>query len=420
MKIYNTLSKHIEDVTSLYKDNKVGFYACGPTVYDYAHLGHFRRYLMDDVLRRVLKQQGFEVTYVMNITDVGHLVTDADTGEDKVEKAAREKKMTASELAKMYEADFWLQFDRLGIAKPNIVCRATEHITEQIEQIKQLEKKGFVYEIPGDGLYFDTSKDPSYGELAGLSEAQLRGGARVEVVKGKRQAADFALWKFSPANEQRQMEWDSPWGKGFPGWHIECSAMSTKYLGSQFDIHSGGIDHIPVHHTNEIAQAENATGRRPFVRYWVHHNFLRVEGQKMSKSLGNFLRLDDVLDREISPMSLRLLFYSAHYRDELNFTWDSLAAAQKGYEKLSRKCHQLSQTSEWETWEAVPLSETAPLEDEVKKLYDQFLNFLTDDLKVPQALAIMWKTLKLTNQPSALPALKSMLVLLGITVLSQK
>lgn len=407
MQLYNTLTRSIEKVTSLSKQNTIGVYACGPTVYDFAHIGHMRKYTMDDVLVRTLRASGFAVTHVMNITDVGHLVSDADTGEDKMEKGARRTGKTVWAVAAFYEEDFWRKLSHMQIVPPDVSCRATEHIAEQIAQVQQLETQGFTYTIPGDGVYFDTSKDPHYGELARLKKEQLLEGARIGVVEGKRNPSDFALWKFSPADEQRQMEWESPWGVGFPGWHIECSAMSMKYLGEQFEIHTGGIDHIPVHHANEIAQAENATGKRPFVRIWVHHNFLRVDGQKMSKSLQNFYTLDDVEARGFAPLALRLLFLQSHYRDELNFTWESLAGAQKGWEKLQRKLGLLLQEAGFSS-----LTEVPEVEDESESLVE-FQALLADDLKTAQAVAALWKFLKRATA-SDLPVLLAMLDQLGL------
>jgi cysteinyl-tRNA synthetase len=240
-------------------------------------------------------------------------------------------------VAEQFENYFWHSLDLMGVAKPDVSCRATDHIESQLDMVKTLEKKGFTYVIEGDGVYFDTSKLEDYGKLARLKLDELKEGARVEMVAGKRQASDFALWKFERPGENRAMVWPSPWHeRSFPGWHIECSAMSMEYLGEQFEIHTGGIDHIPVHHTNEIAQAEAATGKKPFVKIWVHHNFLQVEGEKMSKSLGNIFTVDDVVKRGFEPMALRLLFLSGHYRSEMNFTWDNLAGSQKAWEKLKK------------------------------------------------------------------------------------
>ncbi len=385
MKLYNTLSRTIEDFAPITPPS-VGLYACGPTVYDFAHIGHARKYAMDDVLIRTLKHAGFQVQHVMNITDVGHLVSDDDSGEDKMEKGAKKYGKTVWEVAKEFEDFFWKTLDAMNVVHPDVSCRATDHIPEQIELIKRLETKGFTYTIE-DGVYFDTSKFPNYGELARLDPDKLKAGARVEMVEGKKHATDFALWKLSPKNEKRQMEWESPWGMGFPGWHIECSAMSMKYLGEQFDIHTGGIDHIPIHHTNEIAQAEAATGKHPFVRYWVHHNFLRVDSEKMSKSLGNFFTIDDITSKGYSPMALKLFYMGAHYRSELNFTWDQLAASQIAYDRL------------------VSALVTAKKEDNRTVLSDEkltkineyrtkFFGFLEDDLHTPEAMSVFWEVLK--------------------------
>jgi cysteinyl-tRNA synthetase len=415
MKLYNTASKSIEEVKNISNSDIFGVYACGPTVYDFAHIGHMRKYMMDDILVRVLRNAGFPVKHVMNITDVGHLVSDADTGEDKMEKGARQTGKTVWEVAQFFEDDFWRKLDLMNVQRPDVSCKATDHIAEQIAQVQQLEANGFTYEIPGDGIYFDTSKDPHYGEMAGLKLDELQEGARIGVVEGKRTPSDFALWKFSPKGEQRAMEWDSPWGVGFPGWHIECSAMSVKYLGAQFAVHTGGIDHIPVHHTNEIAQAENATGMRPFVKYWVHHNFLRVDGQKMSKSLKNFYTIDDVIAKGNSPMALKLLFLASNYRDELNFTWESLAASQKGYEKLQRKVRVLLDAEGYAGLEDVPLPSDTETSDSLRSLYTQFVSLLEDDLKTPQALALLWKTLK-QDESGVIKVLAAQLKLLGLTI----
>lgn len=411
MEIYNTLSKSVESIISI-SNLSIGIYACGPTVYDHSHIGHARKYVMDDVLVRTLKKAGFQVTHVMNITDVGHLVSDADTGEDKMEKASRREQKSAWDIARAYEEEFFEMFSILGLQHPDVAPRATEHIAEQIALVQQLEAKGFTYIIPGDGIYFDTSKDAQYGELAQLKLEEQQVGARVDA-QGKRQGADFALWKFSPEGEQRQMEWDSPWGKGFPGWHIECSAMSMKYLGEQFEIHTGGIDHIPVHHTNEIAQSENATAKRPFVKYWVHHNFLLVDGQKMSKSLGNVYSVPDVVSKGYSPMALKLLYYGANYRDELNFTWESLTAAQKGYEKLQRRVSALLQEAGLESLAEVPEFDRAGASGELQQLFDQFATAMFTNLKTPQAVATLWKTLK-HKDASVLPLIRTQLDWLGI------
>lgn len=385
MKLYNTLARSVQEFIPN-RPPEVGLYACGPTVYDFAHIGHARKYAMDDVLVRTLRHAGFDVKHVMNITDVGHLVSDDDTGEDKMEKGAKKYNKTVWEVAAEFEAFFWKTLDAMNVTRPQVVCKATDHVEEQIELIKKLEAKGFAYVI-ADGVYFDTSKFPGYGELAKLDPDKLMAGARVEMVVGKKNATDFALWKFSPKDEKRQMEWSSPWGVGFPGWHIECSAMSMKYLGEQFDIHTGGIDHIPVHHTNEIAQAEAATGKKPFVKYWVHHNFLRVDGEKMSKSLNNFFTLDDVEKRGFSPMSLRLFFLSASYRSEINFTWEQLEVAQKSYDRLIALMSTFKHEADRTTLSDEKLTQ-------INDARTRFFQMMENDLATPEAMSILWEVVK--------------------------
>lgn len=388
MKLFNTLSRTIETIQPL-KPPFLGLYACGPTVYDYAHLGHLRKYTMDDVLIRSLRHAGYEVKFVQNITDVGHLVSDADTGEDKLEKGAKKYGQSVQEIARKFEDYFYYSMDLMGNVRPNVSARVTEHIYNQLELVRTLEKKGFTYVIEGDGVYFDTSKFPDYGKLARLDVKNLQEGARVEKVKGKRHPTDFALWKFERPGEARTMIWESPWHpRSFPGWHIECSAIGIEHLGEQFDIHTGGIDHIPVHHTNEIAQSEAATGKKPFVKYWVHHNFLLVEDQKMSKSLGNFFTIDDVIDKAYSPKALRLLFLMSHYRSELNFTWDSLEAVQISWEKLIDKVKQIKK--ERQVKDGVKEIEVPVVVEFEQRFFSQIEN----DLKTPEAVALLWEVVR--------------------------
>ncbi len=387
IRFYNTLSREIEDFVPLH-DKKVGIYACGPTVYDYSHIGHIRKYIFDDVLVRMLRYLAYDVTHVMNITDVGHLTSDADTGEDKMEKGARREGKTAWEVAKFYEDYFFRTMAQVLVNRPDVVCRATEHVPEQIELIKKLEAKGFTYKIE-DGVYFDISKFADYGKLSRQKLIEKKAGVRVEEIPGKKHPADFALWKLTPAGVKRDMEWDSPWGKGFPGWHIECSAMSMKYLDESFDIHTAGIDHIPIHSTNEIAQSEAATGK-PFVKYWLHHNFVLVNGQKMSKSLNNFIRLEDVKERGFDPLALRYLFLQTHYRQETNFTWESLAASQAALKQL------------WSNFMTIKIqgekAERLSLSDEklakVNAYRKKFKDVIRMDLNTPQAIAVVWEIVK--------------------------
>ncbi len=392
VRLYNTLTRTIEDFQPI-NPPTVTYYSCGPTVYDYAHIGHARTFVFADILHRVLLLNNFQVKRVMNITDVGHLTSDADTGEDKMEKGAARENKTVWDIAAFYTEDFFTMLDALKIQTPETVCKATDHIAGMIHMIEDLEKKGFTYRI-ADGMYFDTAKFPAYGQLTGMSLAELqkrlKAGARVEMVVGKRNPTDFALWKFSDLVSKRQMEWDSPWGKGFPGWHIECSAMSMKFLGETLDIHTGGIDHVPVHHTNEIAQSEAATGK-PFVRFWLHGEHLLVDGQKMSKSLGNFYRLKDVAEKGLSPLALRYLFLTVGYRKQLNFTWNSLEGAQKALKELQSKS-------------TIILSSRAKSNDHISR----FIDALNDDLNTAKALAVLWDGIKGDSTPEEKHALVRM------------
>ena len=395
MKLYNTLSRKIEEFVPI-NPPKVGMYICGPTVYDYAHIGHSRTYINSDVLIRVLRWLGFKVKSVMNITDVGHLTSDADEGEDKMEKKAKTENKNILEIAKFYTDDFWQMEQELNIIRPEIVTPATQYIEEMIKLIKKLEQKGFTYQTK-DGIYFDTSKLKNYGQLARLDIAGLREGWRVEK-REKKNPTDFALWKFSPSSSvdgsrqaRRQLEWSSPWGIGFPGWHIECSTMSMKHLGESLDIHTGGVDHIPVHHTNEIAQSEAATGKQ-FVKYWFHSGFLMVEGEKMSKSLGNFIRLQDLIDQGYEPMNLRYLFLTSQYRTTVNFTWEALKASQEAYRKLK------AIVAGWQGEKSrTTLSEEKSYK--VTNLVFKFREAVENDLNLPQALAVVWEMAK-SNIPS--------------------
>ncbi|MDZ4228399.1 MAG: cysteine--tRNA ligase, partial [Candidatus Levybacteria bacterium] len=322
--LYNSLTRKVEDFKPI-NSPLVTMYTCGPTVYDYQHIGHMRRYVGDDIIIRALEFNGFRVKQVVNITDVGHLVSDSDTGEDKMEKGAKKFGMSVWDIAKKFEKQFFNSIDALNVDRPDILMHATDYIKEQILFIQVLEGKGFTYKIE-DGIYFDTSRVKDYNKLSHQNLEELKAGARVEMVKGKKNPTDFALWKFSYPEgrdfdlakdttlSRRQMEWESPWGVGFPGWHIECSTMAIKGLNTEnLDIHTGGIDHIAIHHTNEIAQSEAATGKE-FVRYWVHHNFLHVDGQKMSKSIGNIYTVEDVVKKGFDPMALRYLYLQTHYR----------------------------------------------------------------------------------------------------------
>ena len=375
LRIYNTLSKQIETFVSMHPP-RVGMYSCGPTVYDYTHIGHIRRYVGDDILVRILSMNKYDVKHVMNITDVGHLTSDSDTGEDKMEKGARKFNMTVWDIAKRFEKQFFDSTKQLNVEEPSVILHATACIKEQIALISLLEKKEFVYKTE-DGVYFDTGKLSGYGKLAGQSA--IKEGARVEINPEKKSARDFALWKFTPSETRRQMEWDSPWGIGFPGWHIECSAMAMKEFGPTVDIHTGGIDHIPIHHTNEIAQSEAATGK-PFVRYFVHHAFLLVEGQKMSKSLGNVYTVQDLAAKGYDLMALRYLYLQTHYRQEMNFTFDALEAS---YSALKRLRNEVSM------WDKP--------QDHILEFENRFKEAVNDDMNMSQALAVMWDMVRSDN-----------------------
>lgn len=354
----------------------VGLYTCGPTVYDYQHIGNYRTFLFEDILKRVLRWNGYTVKHVMNITDVGHLTSDADSGEDKMEKGARRTGKSAWEIAQIYTDAFLDDLDKLNIEKADVLSRATDHIQEQIDFIADIEKKGYTYRT-SDGIYFDTAKQKDYGHLARLNREGLEGGKRVGLGE-KKCVTDFALWKFSPPGEKRQMEWESPWGVGFPGWHIECSAMAEHYLGDFFDIHCGGEDHIPIHHTNEIAQTEARAGTR-LANFWLHGYFLLLNDAKMAKSAGEFLRIQSLADRGYDPLAYRYLCLTAHYRKQLSFTWEALGAAQTALDRLRQGIFILPQDKK-----AAP--DTALLE--------QFTAEINDDLNVPRGLALAWEILR--------------------------
>jgi cysteinyl-tRNA synthetase len=354
-------------------------YTCGPTVYDYPHVGNWFTFIRYDLLVRTLKASGLEPKWVMNITDVGHLVSDADEGEDKLEKGARREGKSAWDVAKLYGDYFVEGLKRLRITDPTYLPKATDHIQEQIELIQKLEEKGFTYQI-GDGVYYDTSKFPRYADFARLDLDEQQAGARVEHNPEKRNPTDFALWKFSPADQQRDMEWDSPWGKGFPGWHLECSAMGMKYLGETMDIHAGGIDHLPVHHTNEIAQSEAVTGK-PLAQYWMHTNHISVNGEKISKSLGNGITLEDIEEKGFSLVAFRLHVLESHYRSQSKFSWESLEAASnrlKDYQALADLRFQAIATGEYELAEL-----------DYGQYQKDIQASLADDLNTPEALRIV-------------------------------
>ncbi len=357
-------------------------YHCGPTVYNYAHIGNLRAFLLGDILRRTIEANGYRVEQVMNITDVGHLTDDADHGEDKMEKGANREGKSAQKIAQFYTDAFFADLKALNFKiEGTVFPKATDYIAEQIELIETLEKKGFTY-TTSDGVYFDTSHFKDYGKLGHIHLKGLEEGIRVEKNPEKRNPTDFALWKLSPKNTKRQQEWESPWGVGFPGWHIECSAMSMKLLGETFDIHTGGIDHIPVHHNDEIAQSESAT-EKPFVRYWLHNAFITTEGEKMAKSSENFLRLQSIIEKGYSPLSYRYYVLSAHYRTPITFSWEAVSGAENALRGIYKEA------SSWETGGREDIS-----------FLNKFYETVNNDLNTPQALAVVFELIK-SPLPSA-------------------
>ncbi len=375
MKLYNTLTRSIENFDPIEED-VVTIYTCGPTVYDRLHIGNWVSYIRWDTLIRILLNAGFKPKRVLNITDVGHLTSDADEGEDKLQKGAKREGKSAWEVAEKYQVDFKEGMQELNLLTPDIYAKATDHIKQQIELISTLEKKGYTYRI-SDGIYFDVSKFPKYGEFAKLDLGDSTEHGRIKKNPEKRQPQDFALWKFSSDSEKRDMEWDSPWGKGFPGWHIECSAMAIEYLGSTIDIHTGGIDHIPVHHTNEIAQSEAATGKK-FANYWLHNNFLLVDGAKISKSLGNSISVDEITSRGYSLLDFKMFVLQSHYRSEANFTWEGMEAARSRLNHL-RTLADLR-------WQLKPKSQASK---HLSGATDQVVDALENDMNTPLALSIL-------------------------------
>ncbi len=376
LKLYNTLSRNKETFTPI--NDTVRIYSCGPTVYSFAHIGNFRAYVFMDTLRRVLKYNGYNIKHAMNITDVGHLESDADEGEDKIAKAAKKENKDPYEIATYYTNIFLRDLDRLNIDRPEIICKATDHIQEMIEFVSDIVKNGYGYET-SRGIYFDISKLDKYPVLSDRKIDEQIAGARVEVDKEKRNPEDFALWIKAP--EKHLMKWESPWGLCYPGWHIECSAMGSKYLGEEFDIHTGGVDHIPTHHENEIAQSKGRCGKIP-ARFWMHCNFLQVDGGKMSKSLGNIYTLDNLKEKGIEPLSYKLFCFSSHYRSKLNFTFDgaissntSLMRLKEGYQRH--------------------LQGTENIEKElIDEFEEKFHKAINDDLNMPLAMSVVWDVIR--------------------------
>ncbi len=378
LKVYNTLTRK-KEIFEPIKQGQVGMYSCGPTVYKPAHIGNLRAYVFMDELRRIFEYCGYKVKSVMNITDVGHLVSDADDGDDKMSKSARESGKDPLAIASEITSRFMADIDSLNIKRPTVCPKATDNIPEMIAVVQALLDKGYAYQTE-DGIYFSVEKFAGYGKLSGVKLEDQKHGARVEVNSFKRHPIDFALWKKAAPNHLQQ--WDSPWGKGFPGWHIECTAMSRKYLGDTFDIHTGGVDHIPIHHENEIAQAESWLGHKA-VNYWMHNEFMLIDGGKMSKSLNNVYTVADVVERGYTPMELRYLYLNVQYRQKLNFTWDIMEQAKSAYGKLCALLLAHKNSS--------AVTDKAVLDDYKQKFEDA----ITDDLNVPLALGVLWTMLKL-------------------------
>ena len=389
LRIYNTLSRKKEEFVPLVR-GRVGMYVCGPTVYNHPHIGHAKSYISFDVIVRYLRYLGNKVLYVQNITDVGHLTDDADEGEDRIERQSKIDKIHPMELVDLYTQSYFEDMDRLGNLRPNSSPRATGHILEQIELVKTLLEKKYAYEVNGS-VYFDVHSFGEYGKLSGRNVDELEAGKRVEVKGEKRHPADFALWK--KAEPGHILQWSSPWGKGYPGWHLECSAMSMKYLGDQFDIHGGGIDNQFPHHECEIAQSECSSGEKPFVKYWIHNNMVTVNSQKMGKSLGNFITVKDAL-KKWDPMVIRFFVLQSHYRSTLDFSEDAVGAARQGFERLAGSVNRFrSYLKNVET-----VSETPQLGKLFSTYKQQFFDALDDDFNTPQAAAVLFEVTKQTNE----------------------
>jgi len=392
MRLYNTLTRKVEEFVPNQK-GVVKMYTCGPTVYSYAHIGNLRTYIFEDVLRKTIKRAGFSLKHAMNITDVGHLTSDADEGDDKMVLAAEKEHKTVMDIARKYEDTFFAHTKALNIERPDVVCRATEHIQDMIKFVEKLEEKGYAYFSNGN-VYFDTSKFPAYGCLSGQRRDDMKHGARVETDDNKRNSSDFVLWFTSSKFKNQILQWDTKWGRGYPGWHIECSAMSVKHLGPHLDIHCGGVDHIAVHHENEIAQSEAYLGEK-WCNCWLHGEFLQMKNdEKMSKSKGNFITLDTLIDKGYLPEAYRYLCLTSHYRSSLVFSYENLDAAAAALKNLHNKYLEFKN--------AVSSPVTAEQEKQLLSYQEQFNSYLFDDLKTPQALALVWTVVKDKDLPASL------------------
>ncbi|QEN03583.1 cysteine--tRNA ligase [Thiospirochaeta perfilievii] len=389
LKLYNTLGREVTEFQSI-KENSVSLYCCGPTVYNFAHIGNLRTYFFEDILIKTLNYNNFHVKHCMNITDVGHLTDDGDDGEDKMIKASRDKGMDVYDIAKFFEKAFFEDTKSLNISRPDIVCRATKHIGDMIKLVKGLEDKGFTY-VSNGNVYFDTSKFPAYGSMAGLEKQDLNYGASTALDSAKKNPQDFVLWFTNSKFENQAMQWNSPWGKGYPGWHLECSAMSLKYLGDTFDIHCGGVDHVNIHHTNEIAQTEAYTGKK-WVNRWLHGEFLVNKTGKMSKSKDGFLTLQTLVDKGYKPLDYRYFLLGAHYRTQLTFSWESLDGAKSALKSIRNKISLLLEKDDIGLIESIG--------DSGKKYLDNFVTHINEDLNTPRCLADLWDLLKDKSVPA--------------------
>lgn len=385
LKLYNTLSRNVEKFIPI-EEKRVKMYTCGPTVYNYAHIGNLRTYIFEDVLKRTLKYNGYEVDHVMNITDVGHLQSDGDTGEDKMEMGAKRENKSVLDIARFYEGEFLKDLKSLNIQVANHIPRATDHVKEMIELIEKLEKRGYTY-IANNNVYFSIDKFEDYNKLANLSLEEMNAGNRVEVDIYKKNPLDFVLWFTNSKFENHILQWDSPWGVGFPGWHVECSAMAIKYLGEYMDIHCGGIDHIPVHHTNEIAQSEGALGHK-WVNYWLHGEFLILDKGKMSKSSGSFITLNSLIENNVDPLVYRYYVLQSKYRKPLVFSYDRLKDASNSFEILKNKIKLINDNVD---------NEILINENIIKEYKNRFLKYINDDLNIANGFTLLHEVIKSEN-----------------------
>ena len=399
LRLYNTLQNAPQEFVPL-RAGEVALYCCGPTVYNYAHIGNLRTYIFEDTLRRTLELLGYRVRHVMNITDIGHLTDDGDEGEDKIIRSAREQGKTVWDIANHYTDRFFVDIDKLNILRPSIVCRATDHIDDMIALVQRIEEQGYCYRAGGN-VYFDTVKYAPYGKLARLDQQQLRAGARVGIDSSKRSPYDFVLWFTRSKFERQAMIWDSPWGRGYPGWHLECSAMSMRYLGEQFDIHCGGVDHIPVHHTNEIAQVESVTGKQ-WVNFWLHAEFLNMQNVRMSKSEGKFVTITDLEARGFDALDLRYLCLNSHYRKQLQFSIDALQAARSARLRLSEYARR------------APAADQAGDDRMLQNVQTDFYDAIGDDLNMARCLALLWGLSKHPQSVRQLELMKQIDGVLGL------